>query len=163
MQKFYIKATRDGGQSGRDASFVYHLGINVHPNPDRKSKFACGEGIHLAKTVALAKFYVPTATEFYVAEAGVILGEDNEKARCASCKLIAKIPKESLSALDGLLKLDGNTLCGRDWLEKNMFRVTWEDIKGQRLVVTKDKKRVTLPFEMKSKDRRTVLKALREL
>ncbi len=92
MQKYFIKATLSGGRSGYDHNFIYHEGENIHPNPDRKSKYECGRGIHLAKTLPFALEYVPNATEFYLAIPGDILGEGEDKIRTDRC-VLWRIPK----------------------------------------------------------------------
>lgn len=162
MRKYYIKATKVDGVSGRDPSYRYTLGQNVHPAPDRKSHEACGEGIHLAKTLEMAKRYVPLAKEFYVAEAGVILGEDEDKVRCASCNLLAVFSVERFEEGKRMFVYlrDKSVLCGREWLEGHMFDISREDIEGQKMEVRSNGNRMTLSLGMKKKDRRFLLKSL---
>lgn len=164
-QQYYIKATLDGGVSGHDSNFIYRLGHNTHPNPDRKSKEACGEGIHLAKTINAAKRYVPKATEFYVTKPGEILGEDRDKIRVADCDLLFQVPKSQLKGINYLLGGNApqttNPLCGCDWLASNMFKLTWADFYAQRMVVSVDgKQRVVLNPLRKRKDVKEILEAV---
>ena len=98
-QKYYIKATLDDGVSGYDNKFKYHLGENVHLKPDMKSNSSCGRGIHLARNILSARGYVK-ATEFYLATAGKILGEDNTKIRTDKCNLLCRIPDNIIKAYD---------------------------------------------------------------
>ena len=98
-QKYYFKATRANGVSGYDDQFHYKLGLNVHPAPDKSNDASCGIGIHLAKTLTAAQHYVPRATEYYLAKAGVILGEDTKKIRCDSCFLIRQISQVAVTRL----------------------------------------------------------------
>ena len=79
-QKYYIKATKDNGQSGYDPDFHYHEGENVHPNPDLSNE-VCGRGIHLGRAIGDASKYVSGATEFYLATPNKILGKDDTKIR----------------------------------------------------------------------------------
>ncbi len=165
-QRYYFKATKEGGISGADANFVYTLGQNIHPDPDRKSKSACGTGIHLAKTLVVAKKYVPKATEYYLAEAGVILGEDDDKVRCASCVLVRQLTKvqvkrilkraqtvieeerrkvkqeiERCNRLGRFANTGG--LCGLPWLESHFFDHTQEEIDNLSIVIFKDDRKMT--------------------
>jgi len=98
-QKYFIKATLNGGMSGYDPNFKYHLGENIHPNPDRKNTNACGLGIHLARDITFSKTYVPSATEFYLAvPSGDILGSDEDKIRVDKCNLLCQIPPDLIQA-----------------------------------------------------------------
>ncbi len=110
----YYKATRVSGFSFYDPKFQYHIGQNVHPAPDKTTKEVCGEGIHLAKTLEALKKLQPNYQEIYEASPGVILAEDDDKLRCASCLIIKKLePKEYRPLPEGT---PINTLCGRDWI-----------------------------------------------
>lgn len=101
MQKYYIKATLDGGTSGYDPRFKYKVGFNKHPKPDFESKESCGVGIHLAKNVSIARNYVNKASELYLATiAGKILGKDRSKVRVDSCNILGQIPPDILRAYD---------------------------------------------------------------
>jgi hypothetical protein len=176
-QKYYIKATLNDGVSGYESTFHYHLGQNIHPKPDRKSSASCGEGIHLFKTFQSGKKYVPKATEFYIAEAGVILGEDEKKIRCASCDLILKLSKAEAQSLDSIFLLDqqkrdamakffpgisySEPICGLDWLAKHMDSFTLEDFNKQGMELLVDgKTRTLVKAGMRKKDITTVIKAI---
>ena len=103
MADIYFKATRKGGVSFHDRAFVYHLGQNVHPKPDREDDGACGRGIHLAKTLNDARAFAANEggnVEYYTAEAGVILGEDSYKVRCASCVILKQLTPADLQTED---------------------------------------------------------------
>lgn len=172
MQKYYYKATLDNGVSRSDSTFIYKLGLNTHPKPDKLSKESCGVGIHLAKTISIAKRYVPEATEFYLAKAGVILGEDENKIRCSSCILVRKLSQKAVNrALDiealqdeqkkklgSLLNTGG--LCGKDWLLKHMCDVTEEDINNLKIEVKSNGHKFKLGLAMKKKDRLYILQEL---
>jgi len=153
QQEIYYKATRANGVSGRDSSFVYHLGLNVHPNPDKKSKATCGEGIHLAKTIIAAKKYVPNWKEIYEAKAGVILGEDDDKIRVTHCFLLRRI-----SPVD-ITYPKRPSLCD-DWVNKHARDITPEMIASQTLEISNNGKRLTLNLGMKKKDRKYLLKGI---
>lgn len=170
MNDTYFKVTREGGVSIYDENFVYRIGIVVHPNPDRKSGAACGEGLHLFKSFIKAEnTYVPGGVrEIYVVHAGVILGEDYEKVRCASCDVLKLLNEQELEAYrkedekerkrikreeDRLRKLAEyrtkigvgqgvEPLCGRQWIEDNIGKVTQEDIDNCTLEVSVSGKRV---------------------
>ena len=97
--KYYFKATMEGGKSKYDPAFVYHEGINTHPNPD-KSNVVCGNGIHLAVTIEDALYYASQAKEFYLARPiGKIYGRDDTKIRVGKCRLW-RIPDELVKAYD---------------------------------------------------------------
>jgi len=99
-QKYFIKATLNGGVSGYDESFIYHEGENVHPNPDYVSKEACGRGVHLARTIEWARDYVVNPREFYLATVtGKIIASDKTKIRVDKCHL-TRIPDSSIEAYD---------------------------------------------------------------
>jgi len=98
--QIYIKATLKNGTSYNTPTITYEPGIIVHPNPDRKSKNSCGVGIHLAKSLRSSKHFVPKAEEFYFAEPGVILGEDSEKVRCASCRIVRRLTPADIKRLE---------------------------------------------------------------
>ena len=66
-QKYFIKATLKNGVSGHDSSFIYKEGWNKEPNADYQSKEPCGRGIHLARNMEEAQWYVEGAEEFYLA------------------------------------------------------------------------------------------------
>jgi hypothetical protein len=97
---YLIKATMKDGRSYNTPTITYKIGIVSHPNPDRKSADSCGVGIHLAKTLRSAKHFVPKAEEFYFAEPGVILGEDSEKVRCASCRIVRRLTPADIKRLE---------------------------------------------------------------
>lgn len=118
-QEIYYKATRAGGVSGHDRDFIYKLGLNVHPHPDKEDISACGVGIHLAKTEEAAKRYVPSWKQIYEAKAGVILGEDHDKIRVTHCFLTR------LMASPDLVFPQRPTLCD-EWLKKHALDVTME-------------------------------------
>lgn len=99
-KQYLIKATMKDGRSYNTPTITYKKGIVAHPNPDRKSKDSCGVGIHLAKTLRVANLFVPRAEEFYFAEPGVILGEDSEKVRCASCRIIRRLTPSDIKRLE---------------------------------------------------------------
>jgi hypothetical protein len=48
LPNIYYKGTRKNGVSYHDSSFVYRIGLNEHPKPD-KSNTVYSSGIHLAK------------------------------------------------------------------------------------------------------------------
>lgn len=177
MRQYYYKATLANGVSGYDQNFSYKLGINTHPNPDRKGKSACGEGTHLAKTIKAAKKYVPKAKEFYLAEAGVILGEDEDKIRCASCNIIKKLTQkevggiedeqrteEERTAIRRKLLRDFSTiqpLCGENWLFEHYSDVTQEEIDAQRLIISTARGKVSLSPVLSKKDIRQALSTVK--
>ncbi len=95
--KYYIKATRGNGVSGFDPKFIYHEGINIHPNPDTSYK-VCSDGIHLAVDIMTARNYVSEAIEFYLARPiGKIYGRDSNKIRVGKCRLW-RIPDDFVKA-----------------------------------------------------------------
>lgn len=168
MQEYYYKATLDNKTSSYDQKFVYREGLNVHPNPSKYSHLVCGEGLHLAKTIKLARRIVRGAKEFYLARAGVILAEDDEKIRCAYIWLdkqltpaeIAKIEKEEAMGIKQGAILTASTppLCGRDWLDKHGLDITEADITKLRLEVKSPTHTFSLGLRMKPKDRKYLLK-----
>jgi len=95
----YYKATLDNGESSSHPAIFYRAGKVVHPNPDRESKSSCGVGIHLAKSIKAAQKYVPKATEIYLAKPCTILGEDSEKVRCDSCRIIKRLSGSDVERL----------------------------------------------------------------
>ena len=164
MQEIYYKATRKDGTSYRDPSFSYHLGLNIHPNPDRKSESACGEGLHLGKTIVDALTYTEDDAEIYLARAGVILGEDSTKIRCSYCWLDRKLSVEETTEVKkehkhrqemAAGKID--PLFGNDWLQKHGLDYTQADIDNLTLTVTSGKREVTVKNKLKRKDLKVVL------
>lgn len=165
MIQQFIKATLDNGVSGYDHSFTYKLGKNDHPAPDRESKSSCGVGIHLAKTIKVAKQYVTRATEFYLATPIEILGEDRDKVRCAGCELVRKLSKEEVRQWDKQPKPLGFRLPFRpslcdEWLDKHLMDISVEDISKQTITVFKeDRKRAIIPAMTKRKRIKELIKA----
>jgi len=152
-QEIYYKATRANGVSGRDPLFIYHIGINIHPNPDRKNTAACGIGIHLAKTIDIAKKYVPGWKEIYEAKAGVILGEDKEKVRCASCQLTRLISSPKI-------KFPKRPCLCEEWFNKHYLDITSEDIAKQTLEIHSGGQKMTITTKMKKRDRQHLIKSV---
>jgi len=182
----YYKATLAGGESQRadknDSKFVYRLGLNVHPNPDKTSDLPCGEGIHLAKSIETAFIYSPDATEVYEAKPGVILGEDCDKVRVAYCFITRKVPEKEISEAKRKRKeakekqlieekkrqefitlygCEPPSLPGEDWLKKHVHDITWEDYNKQTLTVVSGNSKLTLSAKMKAKDIRVALSVVR--
>lgn len=160
-QEYYFKATRNNGESGYDSGFRYKLGMNIHPKPDKKSRAACGIGIHLAKTIEVALRFVSRASEIYLAKPGVILGEDDEKLRCGSCFLIKKLDKEEVEHYEkqSELRLPTNPICGQDWLNQHQFDISWQDFYNQTIVISSNNH--TLPpisSSMKRKDLKVIIR-----
>ncbi len=171
----YYKATKAGGVSCYDATFVYHEGLNVHPNPDKRSERVCptegsGAGICLAKSLRAAKSYGPKATEFYYAEPGVILGEDSYKVRVAYFFLGKRLSEDDLreitmqenqaAELEDLLKnIHPPPICGENWLLHHGRDITWEDYNKMTMEVSTDHHRMTLGTRLKPKELRTALAA----
>ncbi len=151
---YYLKATRLGGVSFHDANFVYHLGLNVHPNPD-KSSVVCGVGIHLAKSLRAAFYYVPKAEEVYLAKPGPILGEGDDKVRVAYCFIIKKLTRKQVDILrtyEGVnlddrqyneIKKEWGDLfstggiAGKQWLERYLLNFPFSEAKTQGLELIK--------------------------
>jgi len=151
-QEIYYKATKAKGVSGYDPNFIYHLGINAHPNPDRKSNDACGEGIHLAKSIEIAKSLCSDWKEIYEAKAGVILGEDSKKIRVASCVLVRRIEHSDF-------KMPNCPSLNDEWLDKHLYDITPDDIANQTLeIIEDDKVKICLKASMRKKDARDALK-----
>ena len=181
----YYKATLVGGVSAFDSSFVYHEGLNMHPNPDKKSMLVCPQkdraaGICLAKTLKAAKKYVPKAIEVYLAEPGLILAEDDDKVRVAYFwrgKLLTakELDDIVLSEMDEgernveLQKRHGILLtgihpppiCGEDWIIQHGRDVTWDDWNKQTMEVSSDRHKTTIFAKIKPKDLKTVLAGIR--
>ena len=172
----YYKATLAGGVSQHEPVIVYHLGLNVHPNPDKKSTDSWGEGIHLAKTIKATWGYVPDATEIYEAEAGVILGEDDDKIRVSYCWLTRLIPKEEWVTELEQAKADAERqakereilkgikpppICGMEWLENHRGDITWDDWNKQTLEVSSDRHKITISAKLKRKDLKIILAGMR--
>lgn len=160
QQPYYIKATLENGVSGGSPIITYKVGVVIHPDPDRESKDACGVGIHLAKTLRAARKYVPVAKEFYFAIPGVILGEDEHKVRCASCKIIKRLTPSDLAQLENDEMTDEEKLKkeielrerygqvyetgglpGKVWFETHLNDYTDEDIANQGIEIFVDNKR----------------------
>ncbi len=161
----YIKATLKGGQSSFNPPFIYKLGINVHPKPDRKSESACGEGLHLAKSFKAAKEYCKQAKEFYLAQAGVILGEDNDKVRCASVNIIRRLSDSEIYALDNKdipveWHIPDPPLCGWEWLKSNWHNITPSDINNQTLEISVPHHTMKLKAVLNRKDIKSYLSAI---
>jgi hypothetical protein len=175
MRQYYYKATLKNGVSVREPKIIYRIGLIVHTNPDRSSKEACGVGIHLAKTLCAARKYVPRAEEFYLAEAGVILGEDEDKIRCASCKIIKQLTNRQLRHIEFEEKTEeekskmrermrkGFTepLCGNDWFNKHWNDITQEEIEEQRLIVKTERGEISLSPIVSKRDIRQVLATIK--
>lgn len=180
-KQVYFKATLDGGESKSHPVIFYKIGQNIHKNPDRISTEPCGIGIHLAKTLTTAKGNCYRATEYYIAEAGVILGEDKYKIRCASCNILRRLTDKQVEHIlkmetsirvrelqiakeqEKLRKMLGNILdngglCGKEWLSANIGKVTQEMIDDCKLEIITEKQKFILANKMNKKDMRYVLK-----
>jgi len=141
----YFKGTRKGGISFYDRKFIYHLGLNVHPSPDRRSDISCGAGLHLAKSLSALDSLAPGAEEIYLAEPGVILAEDVGKVRVAYCWLRRQLSQKEIATIRATEspKTD-KYLCGDDWFRKHALDVTMEDIEKQTIEITGGRVRLTL-------------------
>jgi hypothetical protein len=182
MAQKYYKATLENGVSQNTPTITYKVGKVVHPNPDRESKESCGRGIHLAKFIRAAREFVPKAREFYIAKPGAILGEDDKKVRCDSCRIIRRLSDDEVKYLSEqeltteekhrkeleveaeMRKLYGtvyNTggLPGKNWFQKHCTDITMEDINNQTLEIHRDGKKVmALKPTMKRADVRFAIK-----
>jgi len=152
VEEIYYKATRANGVSGRDRTFVYHFGLNVHPSPDKKNKNACGEGIHLAKSIEAAKKYVPNWKEIYEAKAGVILGEDVDKIRVTHCFLTRLVSSPDIRFPKR------PSLCD-NWLDKHALDITMEQILAQTLEIEAPNHKTHITLGFKKKDRKHLIGA----
>jgi hypothetical protein len=146
MAEHWYKATRKGGVSFRDPTFVYHLGMNVHPEPD-KSNTLCSRGIHLANW-----------EEIYIVEPGVILAEDDDKARVASCFVIRMLSTNEI----GIDKIEPSTepLCGWDWLKKHSNDITQSMWNEQGIEIIADRNKVNIKATVKPKDIKVAIGAV---
>lgn len=171
MQEYYYKATLINKMSHYDRSFSYREGLNIHPDPNKHSSPVCSEGFHLAKTLKAARYYAPRATEFYLARAGVILAEDDDKIRCSYIWLGRLLSEEEIRERDRVemsvkekeqrMQAVGSPsapLCGQDWLDEHAFDVTQADINALRLEVTTDRHRFSIGLNTKAKDRKYLLR-----
>ena len=156
MQEVYYKGTRKDGVSFYDRNFIFHLGLNVHPNSDKDSTVLCGEGIHLAKSLEALKDLCPRPVEIYEARPGVILAEDNIKVRVAYCFLDRLISRTGFPSALAVAK--GIPICGQEWLNKHSSDITQADIDALRLEVISDKHKFKVSLGMKAKDRKYLLK-----
>lgn len=171
MQEYYYKATLANKMSHYDRLFSYREGLNIHPDPNKHNHPVCSEGFHLAKTLKAARNYVPGATEFYLARAGVILAEDDDKIRCSYIWLGRLLSREEVREIDRVemsvkereqrMRAVGSPsalLCGQDWLDKHAFDITQVDINALRLEVKTDRHKFSIGLNTKAKDRKYLLK-----
>ena len=157
----YFKGTHKNGLSFYDHKFIYHLGLNVHPSPDR-SNIICGAGLHLAKSLAALDELAPKAEEIYLAEPGVILAEDNEKVRVAYCWLRRQLSQKEIATIRATEpKKTDKYLCGDDWFRKHALDVTMADIEKQTIEITGGRVRLTLTNTQGIK-RKALREALKE-
>lgn len=151
-QEIYYKATKANGTSGYDKDFTYRLGLNVHPRPNKKDTSACGVGIHLAKTIKIAKGYVSGWKEIYEARAGIILGEDEKKIRTTHCFLTRCI------ATSDITYPKKPSLCD-EWVNEHAYDITMAQIKAQTLEVVSPNHRTCITLGMKKTDRKFLVKS----
>ncbi len=158
MAERWYKATRKFGVSIYDHNFVYSLGMNIHPNPDRSNKL-CSQGIHLAKTLEATKRLSKEWEEIYLAEPGVILAEDEEKARVASCFIIRKLNDDEVH--NGIMNhiFLQNPLCGWDWIRKhgNITQSIWEQ---QMIEIVAGNNKLKLKANVNPRDIRNAISAI---
>lgn len=153
-QTVYYKGTRKGGVSYHDKSFVYHMGLNVHPRPD-KTNTLCSDGIHLAKHKSdLTLFCGTTPEEVYECRAGVIYAEDNDKVRVGYCFVDRLIQPEFLAIVPE------NTLCGAAWLKEHWGDHTQAEIDSLGMEVITPRSTVTVKAKMTAKNVRTAVQAV---
>lgn len=152
-QEIYYKATKSHGVSGQDPNFIYHIGVNKHPNPDRKSKDACGIGIHLAKTIEAAKRYVRDWSEIYEAKAGKILGENSNKVRCTSCELIRIIERKRKDVVFP----NKPCLC-EEWINEHWNDISQLEIDNQTLSIGNNGTTINIKQKAKKKDIKYLVK-----
>jgi hypothetical protein len=148
-QEYYYKGTNKGMVSEYDRRFVYHLGLNVHPDPD-KSDVVCGRGIHLAKDVSTVKKYA----EVYRVKAGIIYGEDYSKIRVGHCWVIDRINPDAIPP--GI----GEPLCGSEWLNKHIGDHTQAEIDALGMEIITERHHTTVKAGMTAKNLRTALTAV---
>jgi hypothetical protein len=173
----YYKATKDNGVSSNTdlktkQPLVYKLGTNIHPNPNRKSNDACGSGIHLSKTLTKCFSFVKDATEFYLAYSGVILGEDSEKVRCASCFIVKKLTPDEIKDIqtneltererekrwvDIKTGLPPNRFVPDDWILKSALHFTQDDFNKQSIEIKTPNRTTRITNAVPSKDHKFVL------
>ena len=169
----YYKATMSDGVSCYDRNFKYNIGLNIHPKPNKSSSLPCGGGLHLAKTLRVAKKLTSGASEFYLARAGVILAEDDEKIRCSYVWLDKLLTKKEMNLIEQeeltnhekeerrkamLVGLPKVPLCGQDWIDDHWFDITSDDINALRLEVKSGNYKFSIGMAMKVKDRKHLLK-----
>lgn len=153
LQEIYYKGTRKGMCSYYDKNFVYKMGLNVHPHPD-KSAAVCGSGIHLAKSLAALKQLQPKAEEIYECKAGIIYGEDETKVRVGYCWIIRQVVEPVQ------IKFPENVLCGVEWLKAHYNDHTQQEIDNLGIEVITDRSKTTLKAGMKVGNIRTAMKAV---
>jgi len=141
----------------------------VHPAPD-KSTDPCAAGIHLARTLEFL-FKQKLVVEFYEAYPGVILGEDSEKVRCASCYIIRRIPDAEIAdykvrqmaardreALLKKLNMQGNNfLVDQDWIIKSATTFTEADFNKLSIEVKGPHRTITMTTKFPTKEGKAIL------
>jgi hypothetical protein len=108
----------------------------TEPNADTISKDACGVGLHLMKIPNPR--YVRYIGNAYLAEGKTLLGEDDEKARFKSIRLLRPLEKSEI--FYPKTNLPGANLSGANLSEANLFRanlswadLSWADLPGANL------------------------------
>lgn len=154
LENRYYKGTKKGGVSFHDSAFVYHLGLNEQPNPDKTSKI-CSQGIHLAKDMQSLRRLCPDAEEIYECRTGVILAEDTEKVRVTYCFLDKQITKP----LD-FLGSAPIPICGFDWLNKHGKDFKQEDYEALSMTVKTEKHTLTIKAGVNPLNLKTAMSAI---
>ncbi len=175
----YYKGTLARSVAKYDGKFVYNLGMNTHPNPDKKSTAACGAGLHLWKT--LEKAIYEGYPEIYEAKAGVILGEDTEKVRCANVFLVRRLTDDEIAAINraaenkrieaqklkdaessySKLGLPYNCFVDSEWIKKSLATFSQSDYEKLGIEITTPKRKVTITTKLPAKDRKQILEAIK--
>jgi len=174
-EEIYYKGTMKDGVSCSSLApkIVYKLGTIVHPNPDRKSSKVCGAGIHLAKSFKAMRDNTQYAVEVYEARPGVILAEDDEKVRCASCFIVRKLsdeeihkltlqnfPQKEIDRVLALMELPVNCFVSDLWIYESYIKHPPEEFAKLSMTVIAPSRTVTMTTKFPQKEGGKILQSM---
>lgn len=127
---------------------------------DRKLHFGVGNSTKTACGIVLFSRHIMVS--LFSANDGAVITADLARVTCKRCLATKETRLRKMieieSAVPGIF--DHDTLCGEDWLLNNALNITSQQVKIQTADITDGVKSITLSGDMKTKDRKYLLRRL---
>lgn len=92
---------------------------------------------------------------------GSIVTDDFKRVTCKRCLATKEVKIRNLIAIEKLIPgiFNRDSLCGEEWLLKNALNINRETIDAQTLIIDAAGQTFTLSNQVKSKDRKDILRS----